>query len=174
MNRRPLNYKQRNKYQHNLLSGHLSFSPILPPDGKAAVDFYLAAKACCATYGFEYFGGLHLYPRHLAMINMIYFDRQNETERHNANKVFVDLVHLARKFGYSEYRAHVDYMDLVAEQYDFNGGSLMTLNERIKDAVDPKGILSPGKQGIWPERFRDLDQESARKGVNGKMDNIKE
>ena len=104
------------------------------------------------------------------MINMIYFDRQIEEERINANKVFVALVHLARKFGYSEYRAHVDYMDLVAEQYDFNGRSLMTLNERIKDAVDPKGILSPGKQGIWPQRLR--DQKKAN-GVNGAMENLK-
>lgn len=103
------------------------------------------------------------------MINMIYFDRQCEAERRNANRVFVELVHLARRFGYSEYRAHVDYMDLVAEQFDFNGRSLMTLNERIKDAVDPKGILSPGKQGIWPERFRGGTQKEATNGVNGAM-----
>ena len=122
----------------------------MPPDGKAALEFYYAAKACCSKYGFEFFGGLHQYPRHLAMINMIYFDRPSEEDRNNANKVFVDLVYLARKHGYSEYRAHVDYMDLVAEQFDFNGRSLMVLNERIKDALDPKGILSPGKQGIWP------------------------
>lgn len=135
-------------------SGHVSFSPILPPEGKAALDYYYAAKSTCERYGFDYFGGLHLYPRHLAMINMIYFDRQSETERVNANKLFVEMVHLARKHGYSEYRAHVDYMDLVAEQYDFNGQSLMRLNERIKDALDPNGILSPGKQGIWPASHR--------------------
>ena len=89
------------------------------------------------------------------MIDMIYFDRQSHAERQNAQKLFVELVHLARKQGFSEYRAHIDYMDLVAEQYDFNGGSLMKLNERIKDALDPNGILSPGKQGIWPETYRE-------------------
>ncbi|CAI4217652.1 unnamed protein product [Parascedosporium putredinis] len=142
--------------------------------GKDATEFYYAAKSCCAKYGFDYFGGLHLYPRHLAMINMIYFDRQSATERQNANKLFVDLVHLARKHGYSEYRAHVDWMDLVAEQYDFNGQSLMRLNERIKDAVDPNGILSPGKQGIWPAEYRQHlndtaahEGEACMKGVNG-------
>lgn len=89
------------------------------------------------------------------MIDMIYFDRQSHAERRNAQKLFVELVHLARQQGFSEYRAHIDYMDLVAEQYDFNGGSLMKLNERIKDALDPNGILSPGKQGIWPEGYRE-------------------
>ncbi len=24
-------------------------------------------------------------------------------------------------------------------------------DERLKDAPDPRGILSPGRQGIWPE-----------------------
>ena len=108
------------------LSGHVSFSPILPPDGKAAISFYHAAKAYCVTFSFEYFSGLHLYNRHFAMINIIYFDRQSKDKRYNPNLVFVELVHLAQKFGYrySEYRAHVDYIDLVAEQFDFNGRSL--------------------------------------------------
>ncbi|KAF9886736.1 hypothetical protein FE257_011113 [Aspergillus nanangensis] len=134
--------------------GHISFSPVLPPDGSLAIAFYRAAKKICASHGFDYFGGLHLYPRHLTMINMIYFDRQSGVQRQNANKLFVALVHLAREHGYSEYRAHIDYMDLVAEQYDFNGGSLRRLNQRVKDALDPNGILSPGKQGIWSRKDR--------------------
>ena len=52
--------------------------------------------------------------------------------------------------GYGEYRAHVDFMDLIAEQYDFNDGAMGRFNARIKGALDPQGILSPGKQGIWP------------------------
>ncbi|KAK1751471.1 hypothetical protein QBC47DRAFT_330208, partial [Echria macrotheca] len=147
--------------------GHISFSPILPADGKSALDFYYAAKARCVARGFDYFGGLHLYARHLAMINMMYFDRQSDTERRDANELFVELVHLAREHGFSEYRAHIDYMDLVAEQYDFNGRSLMKLNERVKDALDPKGILSPGKQGIWGERYRAEGKGVPMKGVNG-------
>lgn len=32
----------------------------------------------------------------------------------------------------------------------------------IQDAVDPDGILLPGKQGIWPKRFREDESLEAR------------
>jgi hypothetical protein len=45
--------------------------------------------------------------------------------------------------------------DRVASLYDFNDHAYRRFVETIKDAVDPNGILSPGKQGIWPKRFRE-------------------
>jgi FAD/FMN-containing dehydrogenase len=142
--------------------GHISFSPVLPADGQAALDWYREAKDICAKFGFDFVAGLHLYQRHLAHIIMIYFDRTDPKDKAAANSLFVELVVKARKAGYGEYRAHIDHMDLVADQYDFgadaagSGGvpALMRLNQRIKDELDPNGILSPGKQGIWPKRFR--------------------
>jgi 4-cresol dehydrogenase (hydroxylating) len=59
------------------------------------------------------------------------------------------------KHGYGEYRAHLDFMDVAAEQYSFGDHAYLRFVERIKDAVDPNGILSPGKQGIWPRALRE-------------------
>ena len=33
----------------------------------------------------------------------------------------------------------------------------MKLNCTIKDTLDPKGILAPGKNGIWPKSYNAAD-----------------
>lgn len=74
------------------------------------------------------------------------------------------LVAEAGKLGYGEYRAHLDFMDLAAEQYSFNDHAYRRFCETIKDAVDPQGILSPGRHGIWPAQLRDLANRPASAG----------
>ena len=41
-------------------------------------------------------------------------------------------------------------MDTVAATYDWGDHALRRLNQRVKDALDPHGIIAPGKSGIWP------------------------
>jgi 4-cresol dehydrogenase (hydroxylating) len=49
-------------------------------------------------------------------------------------------------------------MDQVAEMYSFNDHAMRRFHETLKDAVDPNGILSPGKSGIWPRHLRDASR----------------
>jgi hypothetical protein len=44
-------------------------------------------------------------------------------------------------------------MDQIADTYCFNDNAQMKLNETIKNALDPKGILAPGKNGVWPSNY---------------------
>ncbi|GAA5210740.1 hypothetical protein GCM10023323_39570 [Streptomyces thinghirensis] len=129
--------------------GHLDFSPIVPARGQDVYDFYLEAKALSAERGFDFFVGFHNYPRRLAHINLIAFDRDDEAQCKNARDLFEAIVAAAKRHGYSGYRPHVDYMELVGEQYDWNDHALRRFTSRIKTLLDPGGIISPGKHGIW-------------------------
>lgn len=58
-------------------------------------------------------------------------------------------------------------MDDVAATYSFNNHINMRLNEAIKDSVDPKGILAPGKNGVWPRQYRQDTRQWEVKVSNG-------
>lgn len=58
--------------------------------------------------------------------------------------------------GYGDYRAPPMLQDDVAEQYSFNDHALRRFNETLKDAIDPNGILMPGRAGVWPAAFRSM------------------
>jgi 4-cresol dehydrogenase (hydroxylating) len=45
-------------------------------------------------------------------------------------------------------------MDKGMGYYNFNDHALLRFHERLKDAVDPHGILSAGRYGIWPRHLR--------------------
>ncbi len=63
------------------------------------------------------------------------------------DRVAVTVLHAA-------VRSHAAFMDLIAEQYDAHDSALRRTVERIKDALDPVGILALGKRGIWPATRR--------------------
>lgn len=134
--------------------GHLGFSPVVAPSGKEAVKLANLVGTRCHEHGFDYYGGFSFGVRHLYSVMMILYDKQNQEHRMQANRLCERLVAEAAKLGFGEYRAHVAHMDLIGEQYDFNNHALRRFVETLKDAVDPNGILSPGKQGIWPRAMR--------------------
>jgi hypothetical protein len=63
-------------------------------------------------------------------------------------------VELCAERGWGEYRAPAVFQDDVAKAYSFNNHALRRMRETIKDAVDPNGILSPGRYGVWPKHLR--------------------
>ena len=134
--------------------GHVNFSPISAPDGTEALAQYDLIKRRCHEYGFDYIGEFLVGWRDMHHILMIMYDRGDEEMRKSAYDLFALLIDEAAEAGFGEYRTHLAFMDQIAKTYKHNDGALWDVHHRLKDVLDPNGILSPGKQGIWPRSSR--------------------
>lgn len=136
--------------------GHVGFSPIAPMTGEDAIKVRDLLRGMVEEAGLDYIAAwIPLSARSIVHVTLIIFDTENEAQARAAYDVSRRLVAAAGRLGYGEYRAHLDFMDLAVDQYAFNDHAQRRFNEKIKDCLDPNGILSPGKQGIWPRLMRD-------------------
>jgi 4-cresol dehydrogenase (hydroxylating) len=137
--------------------GHINFSPISPAAGEDALRQYRMVSDLCHEFGQDYLGDIIVGAREMHHIVMLVFDTTSERQKRLNLELCRRLVSDAAHAGYGEYRTHLCLMDQIAATYDFNDGALMRFNEKIKDALDPRGVIAPGKQGIWPRDLRGHD-----------------
>ncbi len=150
----PLTYPMQNANWHGGRGGHIGFSPVLPQSGKLAMEQFRRTYQRYKEFGMDYQASFAIGERHMLNINAILFNKGDEAMMKRIDPFVRTLISDAKANGYGEYRTHLDYMDTVADTYDFNNHALLRLNERVKDALDPHGIIAPGKSGVWPQAHR--------------------
>jgi 4-cresol dehydrogenase (hydroxylating) len=149
----------RSAFNPNPTNGHLWFSPIVPRSGAAILEFQrFYAESLQNVTGGENLGflgpiALTNWERSLVLMIMFPISRDPKQNR-KIRDAFRRWVQLAGERGWGEYRTAPAFMDDVADTYSFNNGALRRLHETIKDALDPKGILSAGRYGVWPKHLR--------------------
>ena len=150
----------RNANNPTPTNGHQWFSPIIPRSGEDVFE----ANRVFAQAGREY--GLPVPPFSLpfcfwerSFLFLFGFPVTHDVEKNKKTRAaFTQLVRIAADHGWGEYRTAPAYQDLIMSTYSFNNHALLRFLERLKDAVDPHGILSAGRYGIWPKHLREERQ----------------
>ncbi|KPI39612.1 Vanillyl-alcohol oxidase [Cyphellophora attinorum] len=135
------------------IAGHGDFSSIIPSDGKSTLEWIKQSQRICEKYGFDLFCDFFMHERHLIFVNFQPFDKTQAWQQKAIQAIFAEMYEEAKAKGFSNYRSHVNHMDAIANLYDFNDHAYKRFVEKLKDTLDPDAILSPGKQGIWGQKF---------------------
>lgn len=136
--------------------GHMDFAPVVPLRGTEVLEFVKTFRPLVEEAGLDYKTDLMaINARSGIYVSGSNFDFRDEEGTRKVYDIVAKLIQEAGKRGYGPYRSHLDFMDLAADQFSFGHHAYRRFVEKIKDAVDPAGILSPGKQGIWPSGMRE-------------------
>jgi 4-cresol dehydrogenase (hydroxylating) len=121
------------------------FVPIVPSIGKHVYKQKMLADEIIKNYGFSYNAELIVGPRSMHHVIEIPFDKKNETAQEKSTECYTELIRVFAMNGYGLYRTNIAFMDVVGETY---GPTIQNVFRKIKVALDPNGIISPGKSGI--------------------------
>lgn len=142
--------------------GHIWFAPIIPRTGEAII----AANKIITeiTTRFNRIDSLRkvkfstpttYWYRSFILLFGFSVKRDHEYDKTTLECIRVLIAECA-KHGWGEYRSSPVVHDDVLAAYSFNGHALSRFHARLKDAIDPNGIISAGRYAIWPKHLREL------------------
>lgn len=137
--------------------GHAWFSPVIPRSGKAILEINDVMGKAARALGIPMVYAMNVpvpaWERSFTFIIPFFITKDPLINKKNRD-AFRKLVKIAADYGWGEYRTGAVFQDDVMDTYSFEDHALRRFNEKVKDAIDPNGILSPGRYGIWPKHLR--------------------
>ncbi|MBO9581730.1 MAG: FAD-binding oxidoreductase [Sphingobium sp.] len=137
--------------------GHIWFSAIIPRSGKGLVEANRVMRQACARLDiplFMFSPAVTCWTRSFVLFAAVRVSNDPAVNKRLRESVR-EVIGICAQHGWGEYRCPPAFQDAVMNSYSFNDNILRRVNERIKDALDPNGILSVGRYGVWPKRLRE-------------------
>ena len=125
--------------------GSMWFAPVSQARGSECDAQYGLAKQILNKHGLDYVGEFIVGWRDMHHVIDVLYDRSSPEETQRANACFNELLDEFEKRGYAVYRVNTAFQERVAQSY---GPVKRKLEQTLKRALDPNGILAPGKCGI--------------------------
>jgi len=140
-----MNLREFGLYNWRGGGGSMWFAPVSQSRGSETLKQMAMAKRILGEYGFDYVGEFIVGWRDMHHIIDLLFDRTDAAETARARECFTRLLDEFTAAGYGTYRVNTAFMDRVADSY---GQVQRRVHQRLKRALDPYGIIAPGKSGI--------------------------
>ena len=136
-------------------TGHMDLSPVLPMSGEAILEALKVFQRAFRAGGVVPKYGVALSFHWRSFILFYGFPVTHDVEQNKKIRAaYESMMKLAADHGWGVYRTHAAFHDVAVGMYSFNNNALLRFHETLKDAVDPNGILSPGRYGVWPKHLR--------------------
>lgn len=125
--------------------GLIWFAPVLPFTSGDVLPFLARARKRFEHAGLDFWVAMLLMnPRSVTCLMNILYDRDDIAETARAERLYHGLLTDMQEAGYQQYRAGL----LAWPTVHAEAPELLALNNRIKAALDPAGMLAPGRYGI--------------------------
>jgi len=137
--------------------GHAWTTLLLPHDGRELIKanriLNKALKDAGIFSGFTFNTPFNNWERVLKFV-VIFQISQDPEENRKLREAMPKIFAIAAENGWAEYRTHTMFQDALRSTYAFNDHVVPRFHDRLKDALDPNGILAPGRYGIFPRHMR--------------------
>lgn len=125
--------------------GLIWIGPMVPLNGRDMAEVVRLVRPLYAKYGFDFTTALIVgNPRTMVALMSVFYDKQDPDETQRAEALYFEIGEVTQAAGYQAYRASTMHMSRILEP----APEFRDLCNRIKGALDPRGILAPGKYGI--------------------------
>ena len=137
--------------------GHITCSPIVPRTGEGILEAYDLIRKTVKQLDLPVTvltPPIGCWARTFVILVMMAVSSDPEKNK-RTRAGFREMIRILAAHGYGEYRTAPAFQDDVMATYSFNNHALLRFHEAVKDAVDPNGIISAGRYGVWPKHLRE-------------------
>ena len=126
--------------------GIIWLAPVVPLTKEAAEHFIGIMTSILNEFGFEpCITFTAVTSRAFDCTLPILYDRDDEDDAQRASDCHKKALNACMEYGYIPYRFGVQSMEDIVSEKDI----FWKVTQKIKDSLDPEGILSPGRYSLW-------------------------